>query len=454
MEKKKSLFFANVVLGSTVMIFILAIYYIWYKSNSLQIPLNLKLVVFLIAGLSFSIIALYIRYDWKINFAIAIFSTVLAIYSVEFVLFVRHNIHFSPAEIDKRSKFEVLEDLRAEGVDAWPVVLPFEYVGEDGLPSFQSRLFPLGGISNKTVVFCNESGQYSILENDEHGFNNPKELYREGIIKVALVGDSFVQGACVQSGEDIASQLRNVGINALNLGNSGNGPLLELASLKEYIEPVRPEIVLWVYCEANDLEDLEKERKASMLMRYFEEDYNQNLLERQDEIDTILMRFVNSEMKLFKERMQKARKDRLVDVIKLWNMRHSLGLLNIINQTQKPEITTNIKKQLPLFSEILATAYQRSSGWGGKVYFVYLSVPERFMNNNKKNDYYRDDVLAIVNKLGIPLIDLFEVINKHPDPLSLLPSWIKEAHYGADGYKLIAESIASRLMKDEFLSEE
>ena len=45
MENKKSkvLIFANIVLGSTVIIFILAILYIWYRSTSPQIQFNFKL---------------------------------------------------------------------------------------------------------------------------------------------------------------------------------------------------------------------------------------------------------------------------------------------------------------------------------------------------------------------------------------------------------------------------
>ena len=199
-------------------------------------------------------------------------------------------------------------------------------------------------------------------------------------------------------------------------------------------------------------------------MRYLEDDYSQNLLERQDEIDTALIKYVKSQWikELHKLQLQnqivnlplllqkqEERENRL-KIIKLWYLRNRIGL---INKTWKPKREVTFKTQLPLFSEILATAYQRSTGWGGKFYFVYLPSEERYINNNFSGSFFdRDDVLAIVNKLGIPLIDFHEVLKKHPDPLSLSP--FLGAHYNAQGYKLVSEFIVSQLRKDGLISRE
>ncbi len=76
-----------------------------------------------------------------------------------------------------------------------------------------------------------------------------------------LIGDSFTQGSCVLPGEDFASQIRILTKqSAISLGMSGNGPLIELASLKEYGLQKKPQIVLWFYFERNDLEDLRNEK--------------------------------------------------------------------------------------------------------------------------------------------------------------------------------------------------
>jgi hypothetical protein len=462
-SKKKSVIFANFVLGSIIAISILAIAYLFYKSNASQIPLSLKLVVLFIAGLLFSIFTLFMRNSWKINIAVFIFSLLIAAYGVEFVLFAQHRITFPNTKIDTRNKLEVLSDLRAEGIDAWPQIVSWLFVKNNGIMSGDNRMFPLGGISDKMIVYCNESGQYKIFESDEHGFNNPKSQYGKGNIKTVLVGDSFAIGSCVKSEEEIASRLRNIGISSLNLGNGGNGPLIELAVLKEYAEPIQPEIVLWIYFEGNDLSDLKGERTSSMLMSYLDDNYSQNLLERQVEIDTTLIKYVNSqwikETKLphmrhwinnmpLMEREEKKRENRLKP-LKLWHLRDRIGL---INKPQKPKREVTFRTQLRLFSQVIATAYKRTSRWKGKFYFVYLPEMERYVGNNDDGSFFdRDDVLDIVHKIGIPVIDFHEVLKKHPDPLSLVP--FLGAHYNAEGYKLVSELIVNRLKEDGLLAE-
>jgi hypothetical protein len=139
-------------------------------------------------------------------------------------------------------------------------------------------------------------------------------------------------------------------------------------------------------------------------------------------------------------------------VIKLWFLRKRLGLITTSNETQNPRRITNYKEQLPLFSKILTTAKQRTSGWGGKLYFVYLPTMERYMNNNYDGNFYdRDDVLAIVHELGIPLIDFHEKLSKYPDPFSLVPHADVSLHYNAAGYKLLSEYIFNQLKQDRLI---
>ena len=78
---------------------------------------------------------------------------------------------------DTRTTMEVLLDLRDSGSNAYPNVLPAHFIKLNGFNSSNGRIFPLGGISNITTILGNESGYYSIIETDEHGFNNPKGLY-------------------------------------------------------------------------------------------------------------------------------------------------------------------------------------------------------------------------------------------------------------------------------------
>jgi len=142
--------------------------------------------------------------------------------------------------------------------------------------------------------------------------------------------------------------------------------------------------------------------------------------------------------------------------MKLSYLRSRLGLL--VNKIEESQRISDYKTLLPLFSDIIARANERITAWGGKFYFVYLPGLKRFMLNIDQNDYdlikNRKEVLDIVDSIGIPIIDLYPVFERHPDLLSLSPykdlssrSPSKPLHLNARGYKLVAETIINHLRK-------
>ncbi len=123
-------------------------------------------------------------------------------------------------------------------------------------------IFPLGGVSNKITVFCKEGEKFSIYKSDRYGFNNPDEEWDNKKIEYLLVGDSFTHGSCVNRPNDIASILRTLSNKSvLNLGYASIGPLIEYATLREYLPITNTKRVLWIYHEGNDLYEISKELK-------------------------------------------------------------------------------------------------------------------------------------------------------------------------------------------------
>ena len=87
----------------------------------------------------------------------------------------------SGIDFDVRTKFEVVKDLRERGISAVPATIPFDLLMRQPDDSFKSKIavdgkevLPLGGISHRVTVLCNETGKYIIYESDERGFHNPK----------------------------------------------------------------------------------------------------------------------------------------------------------------------------------------------------------------------------------------------------------------------------------------
>ena len=59
------------------------------------------------------------------------------------------------------------------------------------------------------TVFCMEGDEFSIYKSDRLGFNNPDHVWNFAATDIALIGDSFAYASSVNSGQDIASIIRN-----------------------------------------------------------------------------------------------------------------------------------------------------------------------------------------------------------------------------------------------------
>ena len=87
-----------------------------------------------------------------------------------------------------------------------------------------------------------------------------------------MIGDSYVQGACVDQESSISFLLKDKGINnVVNLSNSGIGPISELTMLSKYQKFLKPKKIFWFYYEGNDLNDLEREIENEYLFRAFKD---------------------------------------------------------------------------------------------------------------------------------------------------------------------------------------
>lgn len=403
-----------------------------------------------IVGLALMGLALMTREETRVNLAISVVAVGLALYAVELVLFVVHkppdDTRFEYVErrieaakaldvpYDLRSQLEIVVDLEEQGVQAVARVHPAAFVPSNGILAGNERVLPVSGISRTVTVTCNESGEWTVFDSDEHGFRNPQGQYDRDSIDVVIVGDSYAFGACVPQGKGVGSALRRTGRSVLNLGYGGNGPLLELAALKEYGEQFAPPAVLWLYFEGNDLLDLRRERRSSLLLNYLDSGFSQRLFEKQDLIDSLLYAFHDKRRARAQARVRA--RWRCVAVL--------CGLRNLLVRAPVAELHEG-DVPLDLFGEVLARAEDRVTSWGGELFFVYIPVWHRY-SRTIDQDSFRDrrDVLEMLEESGIPVIDFTDVVGSHPDPLSLFP-FRERGHYTEEGYALLADQIAAQL---------
>lgn len=382
----------------------------------------------------FSIITFFIKDEIKEYLIITGISLVVSLYSFEGYLTFKQ---ISKKELyekqtgkkfDERDKLNFYEDLKKK-----------EKITISFTPSFflnkDYHFFPLSGISNSKTIHCNENGYYSIYQSDRYGFNNQDNIWDKKEIEYLAVGDSFTHGACVNRPDDISSVLRNLSNKYfLNLGMDGNGPLIEYATLREYLDK-NVKKVLWIYYEGNDLINLKNELKNNFLNNYLKDlNFTQNLKFKQNDIDSLLSNLVVKEAKKSKIKLNRERKNsfksKLIKYIKIYNTR--ILILSAPPRIPEPEAPQEFKEILQLTKELV---YKNNS----KLYFVYLPEFDRYKKTYINKNY--NLVKNIVNELNIPFIDIHkEVFEKEQNPLKLFPFELY-GHYNIEGYKKVTETI-------------
>ena len=191
--------------------------------------------------------------------------------------------------------------------------------------------------------------------------------------------------------------------------------------------------------------DLEEELSYEKfnLKKYLDEEYSQNLLEKQNLINKQLTKFYLSEQKKKLEINSKIKKERIKKYgysgrasnfdfkrfIKLYEIRVILGIAEY-------RVSDKTKET---FFKIISNAQYFAENNNSKFIFIYLP---RFARNMKySNNYQKNEIISGIKNLGIPVLDIHEkIFKKHPDPLSLFP-FRKKGHYNKEGYDLVSKEV-------------
>jgi hypothetical protein len=447
--------FANIVLIGGIILCLGAVGHTAFVSTR---PPNVLRVRYIVSVAGVVVLGFASRWplETRVNFSLAIVSLGVTVYLGEVAFYVARAKPYQPApatpaprkdaSFDKRSRLQVIADLREEGRDAYSRVSPRDFVDSNGLGVGKDKRYPLAGISNRQTVHCNITGEWVVFESDEHGFRNPQGIYGNQDLDIVLIGDSFTFGGCVK--ENIGDLLRRDDRTVLNLGYSGIGPLIEMAILEEYGASLTPQVVLWIYYEGNDLDDLDHELESSFLSNYLGPHFSQGLINQQSDVDRLLIGYLQGEEAKAREAKTETERKRTPDwqcIIKLCGWRRALSSQNLSNLLDR---YFPAAPPLSLFRRIMVRVNNQVVGWGGRLYFVYLPSIDRYSGvPNWDKSSYRKEVLSIVEALDIPVIDFHETISAHPDPLSLFP-FRQNIHYTAQGYQLVVEQIEAQLTDD------
>lgn len=365
------------------------------------------------------------------------FSVLIAVYAAEAWLAVAppEDIRFDRSSpFDTRSKLDVLADLRAEGKEAYPAIHPHFFMprpnaehGAFRVMAGGSEVLPLGSISRVLNVHCNESGRWIVYPSDRHGFNNPDAVW-DLPTPLAAVGDSYTNGFCVPPGEDMTSILRDTYPGAINLGASGNGPLLMLAGIREYLASREPPVVIWFFYDGNDLQELTVEMDHPLLRSYLDPAFRQDIEAHRAEIDSQLKAQAMA-------REAAERREFWKRILLLRNLRQRL--LAPPQYYQPPP-----EADLADFVRVIRAAREAVTGWGGRIEFVYLPNWQT-LHGERPGEKAR--VLDAVRAENIAAHDATAWLETAGSWENVF--WDPTSHYNVRGYRLVAEGLAAALNK-------
>lgn len=427
-----------------IIVSLLFLTYIFYKSEIIfdgtKREYYIKFYILSLLYISFSVLILNLNKTINDIFNLSVISIIFSLYIFEFYLIKKEDHQnsnlkikkekykkFSGKDWDMRSQFQVYRDLLALNKDAVPYFYPSELNLEGNI-----KIHSLSGVSNSLTVFCNENGYYSVNLSDRYGFNNPDDEWDNSVIDYVFVGDSFTHGYCVNRPNDIPSVIRkSYNKKVLNLGYGRNGPLIEYATLREYL-PKNVKKIVFMYFEGNDLDNLNNELNNNILKKYIvDEDFNQNLKEKQKFIDYEKKKNIRIRSKGDKFKFLKLRKTRI-------------AIKDIVNANKyKKNFNLNNNYQLKKLEQILFLSKKIAFDRKSDFYFVYLPSGKYYFENKQFPDksFYFSEIKTIIDKLNINFIDIHkEVFEKEKDPKKLFP-FALSGHYNIAGYKKVAEVI-------------
>ena len=360
---------------------------------------------------------------------------------------VENHNNSNQTKFDLTGEIDFIKNLNKNKIKIWPRISPYSYVWERKEDRLEAKIKKddnkkivdsifLSGRSNVLTAGCNENSYYSTFISDRYGFSNNDKIWDNKIIEYLIIGDSFAMGDCVNSHNTIAHNLNNLGLSSISLGYPGNGPLLELASMIEYITGTTKKIV-WLFYEGNDFEDFEIELEDPLLLNYLNNNsFNQNLIHRQHEIDFIL------DKKLEKVLATEEKGGNFISIntpkfyftsksfLKFYKTR--MFIKKIIKKN-------NNKKIIVEFEKVIKTAKSIAEKNNSQFCFVYLPEINRY-----NQDYFykfiskKDKVLNILKKNNINTIDASLVFNSKMHKFFFSYSG---AHYNEKGYLKISNLI-------------
>lgn len=197
------IFFSLVILFYTI--YRMSVYFVNGIELKIIFEKYTKYLIFSSILLIFFFIISKVNYSLKINIILSFFSILVIIYIIEFFLFIKfpdqEEKNFSDNGNDKDSELIKIKKFIEEDI------FPFDVIPKK-FDIDNKKIYPISYISNTKIFLCNEVGIDVFYNSDKFGFRNSNKDWERPVTDYALIGDSFIHGACEKDNNIISNYLK------------------------------------------------------------------------------------------------------------------------------------------------------------------------------------------------------------------------------------------------------
>ncbi len=337
--------------------------------------------------------------------------------------------------VDLRAPIAVLADEWPKDENTMLFIAPQNYVRGDVHPVFRNVLppgvtMPLGGVPGIRSIYCQEDEGWYIERTDRYGFFNPDAAW-ERPIDILLVGDSFANGACTPKNSRfyLAEQA-----NTVTVGSGGNGPLLELAVLREFLLTYSARHVVW-YIVSNDDTDLEHELSYLPLRAYLDDlAHHQNYF--QLNLSSWRNRVLDAVPGYLAINADNIAHIRAAIRSPLYDIAAGRYFFSLLTPARWIE-AKSVASVLPTFNNILGKAHELAEGAGAAITFVFLPSAAS-CRTGRRPDFFTD-LMTWLKQHEIDYIDGQALAAE--DRCTQLFARRTGGHFTAYGYRRLADFV-------------
>ena len=317
--------------------------------------------------------------------------------------------------------------------------------GSENIIPLESRqeiggFFPLGSAAGIDLLYCKEDEGFITYKSDRYGFRNIDSIWNLKKHDILLTGDSFAESACVNI--PIQDYFKE-GLSIVSLGKGGNGPLISLGTMAEYLNKFDAQKIYHLIY-SNDysrkisnksLIDIEREKEEIILMDYLHSNKLQGYFTSIDL--TLLTNFTKKTSSKRAQQIIESEEKNSFLFAELFSYKlFQLAMKSLYGESIPTESKVRFARK-----ELLINTYRKMNSnaiaKNTKISFVIIPQKASCEDAGKKRDFINN----ILTKANVEKIDLWDELCD-----AKLFS-INGGHFNSKGYSELAKLIQADFLK-------